>query len=1197
MSELTAAPVRVVVLPLVLSAARREASETAGLTVAEIVARHWDEPYPCAVQIHEASIPAEWWPRVKVRGGATVALIGVPHNANQGGQGLSAAFSIAAVISFAAGQPWLGAAFSAAAIGTAVGTNLLFPPPSPSLTQAPPPNTYIPSATTTNEARPYRALPVLLGRRRIFPPLAAKPAVRFAGQKTYTRVILFITCGRAAIEAIKIGETPIENFTGISTEFRRGWHASELTFGGGTSGTSYPSTTTKGKTYTFTGDKTVSGKDDGGATTSRDYKSGQTITFNGIAFDRTYHSAWDVDQQRPFQLYPTTTDTDAFDVSMAHATGVIRTAPAAGHAWTVSGMFKYGLYRTESSPPGKVSAKDVIFKVEWRKAGSADPWKVSFNASFSALKTGPFSWAHSWSDAAADQLIEVRFTRFTTGGDNAYEDRFWWQVLSAESGEAAVPMNGNCMLALEIQSSGQLSGPLDQINMIATRIARTYAGGTWSTPAPTRNPASLALSVLQDPFAPWAKADAEIDLTTYGEWFDDCVANGWTCDGYLEDAEDLDGKLLPDIGLAGFAAPTIELDGRRSVVIDQPRASDGVLITPANSWDFRLETQRPRLPQAWRVGFLNPDKNDDVDERLVYAAGYSDADRDAIIDIERFETRFITNGDIAWKRVRRHENRLNYARRRVTVKQDFEGLLLRRGLRCTVAYPVMSEAPMDSGRVKARTLNGGATHVVALTLDKAVTMVAGQSYLLIGYGADGAAANYGLVTAAGTAATVTLAAQVPVATAPQVGFVWAVVPAVKSWFDGQVESIVPAPDRSVEITLTEYDAAIFADDTATPPAWESTLPDRTLPAVVVNEVRTGLDVMRITAAGVFLPRIEIRIADNLPAGVVAQTFVSARDSGTDGEWSQLTITEQGSGFFTVEGSIAEGYSYDLAIWRTAPGYVAGATTAVNGVTVVGRTEPPEAITGLALSVFGGMAYLSWQPLNETDVIAGGHIEFRIAAETSGATVNAARSIGASVPGNLTMTALPALVGTYFAIVYDALNLPSPAASVVLADATSVLAYSTAGFVQDDNTFPGTKTNCEVSGTALRLTQPGGVVTAAGEYLGNAGLDLGAVTTARWRVRLKTAIVSSTDMIDSRGEIDGWSDVDGVLTESTECDAWVEARFTNDNPAASPTWGPWQRIDAGEVRARAMDKPRLHLISLNPTRNISISEFRVYAETL
>ena len=98
------------------------------------------------------------------------------------------------------------------------------------------------------------------------------------------------------------------------------------------------------------------------------------------------------------------------------------------------------------------------------------------------------------------------------------------------------------------------------------------------------------------------------------------------------------------------------------------------------------------------------------------------------------------------------------------------------------------------------------------------------------------------------------------------------------------------------------------------------------------------------------------------------------------------------------------------------------------------------------------------------------------------------------------------------------------------------------------------------------------------------------------MRLTTTIAAQAinvlDQIDARAAgVDDWADFDGTL--GAPVDAWVEVRETDDNPAGSPTWSEWRRLDASEYQARAFDF-RAQLSSADPSYTIQISQLRVAA---
>lgn len=119
------------------------------------------------------------------------------------------------------------------------------------------------------------------------------------------------------------------------------------------------------------------------------------------------------------------------------------------------------------------------------------------------------------------------------------------------------------------------------------------------------------------------------------------------------------------------------------------------------------------------------------------------------------------------------------------------------------------------------------------------------------------------------------------------------------------------------------------------------------------------------------------------------------------------------------------------------------------------------------------------------------------------------------------------------------------------------------------------------------------VTAPVSAQFSGGMDLGTVQRVRLTPRLLASVVNTLDQVDSRtAPVDDWADWDGAV--GGEADAWVEVRETPDNPAGTPTWSAWKRLDQGEFQARAFQF-RVQLRSADPAFNIHITELSVAAD--
>ena len=100
-----------------------------------------------------------------------------------------------------------------------------------------------------------------------------------------------------------------------------------------------------------------------------------------------------------------------------------------------------------------------------------------------------------------------------------------------------------------------------------------------------------------------------------------------------------------------------------------------------------------------------------------------------------------------------------------------------------------------------------------------------------------------------------------------------------------------------------------------------------------------------------------------------------------------------------------------------------------------------------------------------------------------------------------------------------------------------------------------------------------------------------------RVRLRSEIglaaLALNDRIDARtASMDTWADFDG--SAGAEIDVLFEIRETDDDPAVSPNWGPWGRLDNHEIEARAV-QARAFLTTKDASYTPIVSQLRLYAD--
>jgi hypothetical protein len=176
--------------------------------------------------------------------------------------------------------------------------------------------------------------------------------------------------------------------------------------------------------------------------------------------------------------------------------------------------------------------------------------------------------------------------------------------------------------------------------------------------------------------------------------------------------------------------------------------------------------------------------------------------------------------------------------------------------------------------------------------------------------------------------------------------------------------------------------------------------------------------------------------------------------------------------------------------------------------VVGKTAPPQNVTGFSVNVVGTEAHLSWVPVTDLDL---SHYRIRHSSLTTGATYSNAVDIVQKVPRPAQSVVVPAMTGTYFIKAVDKLGIQSIAStsSVVLIDTIPNL--NLVETITESPTFAGAKTECFVNDSGLLVLDTasdfddisglfddvdgdfdggGGTVSTEGEYLFANAVNLG-----------------------------------------------------------------------------------------------------------
>jgi hypothetical protein len=353
------------------------------------------------------------------------------------------------------------------------------------------------------------------------------------------------------------------------------------------------------------------------------------------------------------------------------------------------------------------------------------------------------------------------------------------------------------------------------------------------------------------------------------------------------------------------------------------------------------------------------------------------------------------------------------------------------------------------------------------------------------------------------------------------------------------------------------------------------------------------------------------------AGVRAKAIVTWA-AASDGQAVRYEFQlRDSSGTLLQQVNDIDAVSRRVEVLDIAPARYQFRARAVNGVGVrsawsqtekeiIGLAAAPADVSGFTLQAAGGLAILRWTLHPDLDVRIGGKIVFRHSETTSGAVWQEAFTIGEAAPGNANFAVLPLKAGTYLAKAEDSSGILSATAATISTKQASVLAFSTLTTVQEDTSFGGTHSGSVAIDGLLKLVGAGlfdaipdfdsvaslddyGGVGSSGTYTFSAGIDLTTVKRVRVTSKLEGVIVNVNDLIDSRTDsIDDWLDFDGTL--GADADAYVEMRETDDDPAGTPTWSAWKRLDADEHECRGLEF-RAQIVTNDPAYNVHIDVLR------
>jgi hypothetical protein len=234
------------------------------------------------------------------------------------------------------------------------------------------------------------------------------------------------------------------------------------------------------------------------------------------------------------------------------------------------------------------------------------------------------------------------------------------------------------------------------------------------------------------------------------------------------------------------------------------------------------------------------------------------------------------------------------------------------------------------------------------------------------------------------------------------------------------------------------------------------------------------------------------------------------------------------------------------------------------------------------------AIIQWNLATDLDVLVGGEVLIRHDPRTSNTAEWAtANSVVQAAAGNQTQKQVPLLSGTYFLAFRDQSGVRSATPTAIEATLPAPqprLVLKTWAEENESPKFNGTDTNLGYdAGLDALYLDP--TVDLEGEYIYEDYLDLGQVYDVNLRRRIVGYSVTTGVNFDSVGGLfdDRIGDFDGDVLDVTNAITYV--RTTDDDPAGTPTWGPWTEYINALVRGRAI---QLKVIATTTSADVGIA---------
>lgn len=278
------------------------------------------------------------------------------------------------------------------------------------------------------------------------------------------------------------------------------------------------------------------------------------------------------------------------------------------------------------------------------------------------------------------------------------------QLVAADVLEARE--RGQCVrLGLTMKATASTSDTLDSISIIVCGVARVWDVATqkWSeNKRPTENLAAWVLEILTSDAHRLSKYnDDELDLESFGEWYEYCERENFTANGVISKADKKENILSTLCENGNATLIYDEMTGKMGVAIDNGRDYPIALLNGDTITSISVSKKFARLIDGKRVKYVNAAGDYQVDTAIVMADGtdnYDAATQTLTETTLNYVTSFEMAHKIAWRQIATERARP----RVVTVKTGNEG----------VYYPLYSKVELQHRVMRTGVASGEVTKTI-----------------------------------------------------------------------------------------------------------------------------------------------------------------------------------------------------------------------------------------------------------------------------------------------------------------------------------------------------------------------------------------------------------------------------------------------------------------------------------------------------